>query len=289
MLNLPPPPLPPSHNGLALGELAEYYRQLVSYHQRGLLVATQQLYYVESILNSNRTLNTDAASEQISLLLPNSNSLGADNSDAYSEGVLESSSDIQSLNKGSDSDGSDEQNIYQRLAQVLEANKGKMLHVDYLSWELHGRLDDKKSSVLKAEVKRALALGEEEGHWFAVPDSPDCWTIDLNDFPDFSSKKSQNRQKTRKHKSINDKVSQRLPYSEKLEMFVTLTTAIQECLQLHYPKTMNATDIMQWLYPNRLSASQKETVRSSINSTLSKGCNTQGWKRVKTGYYISDI
>ncbi|BAZ18239.1 hypothetical protein NIES4071_101240 (plasmid) [Calothrix sp. NIES-4071] len=47
--------------------------------------------------------------------------------------------------------------------------------------------------------------------------------------------------------------------------------------------------IIMWLYPNKLSALQKETVRLSINTTLSKGCNTQGWKRVKTGYYIWDI
>jgi hypothetical protein len=251
-----PPPKPPSHSELTLSELAEYHRQLVSYYQHALQLAAEQLYRVESILKTHNGSTTVKA-------------------------VLESSS-VSSLNQTSDSSN---HNIYQRLTQILEVNKGKMLHVDYLIWEL----DEQGVLVGKGEVKRALTKGEKEGYWYAVPDSPDCWTIDLNDFPDLSARKSQPGKKTTKHKSIKDNKTQRLPYSEKVEMFVTLTTAIQECLQLHYPEMMNATAIMQWLYPNKLSASQKETVRTSINTALSKGCDTQGWKRVKTGYYLWDM
>ncbi|MDF5716806.1 MAG: hypothetical protein PUP93_23785 [Rhizonema sp. NSF051] len=193
-----------------------------------------------------------------------------------------------------------EMTAHQAISNILEANKGKILQIDYLIWELYGQMNEKDHMSVKTEVERVLSQGEKEGSWYAIPDSPGCWTVDLSYFPDLASnltkvsstaKKSSTKKKT---SNTNNKSPQarltysRLPYSPKLEQYVTLTAALAQILQESYPQAMNIDAILQWFYPDGLSSSERKQARASINDMLNKGSGYKGWKRVKAGQYMWD-
>ncbi len=193
-----------------------------------------------------------------------------------------------------------EMTAHQAISNILEANKGKILQIDYLIWELYGQMNEKDHMSVKTEVERVLSQGEKEGSWYAIPDSPGCWTVDLSYFPDLASnltkvsstaKKSSTKKKT---SNTNNKSPQarltysRLPYSPKLEQYVTLTAALAQILQESYPQAMNIDAILQWFYPEGLSSSERKQARASINDMLNKGSGYKGWKRVKAGQYMWD-
>ena len=189
---------------------------------------------------------------------------------------------------------------HQAIANILEANKGKILQIDYLIWELYGQMNEKALMSVKTEVERVLSQGQKDGYWYAIPDSPGCWTVDLSYFPELASnlakvsssdKKSSTKKKT---SNTNNKSPQarptysRLPYSPKLEQYVTLTAALAQILQESYPQAMNIDAILQWFYPDGLSSSDRKQARASINDMLNKGSGYKGWKRIKAGQYMWD-
>jgi hypothetical protein len=270
MLNLPPPPSQPLPSKQTLKELADYYRQLIEYYQKAAAQAEEKLFYVEALLNPIQIFDAEASAE----------------------GYLALSA-VESYNSDSESDvgveNLDQENLILQIVEILEANRGKILQIDYLIWEIFGNQDEKVQLALKSEVGKILKLGEQDGFWDAVPDSPGCWTIDLNDFPDF---KKQTQASLSNGKKNNTRSKQAhptgLPNSQILEQFDTLHSAIFECLQIHYPGMMDVSIVLQWLYPDGLSPSQEKIVSPIVTKTLSKGCG-KGWQYVGKGLYVWDI
>jgi hypothetical protein len=285
MLNLPPPP-PPSKSPQTALDLVVYYRRLFEYHQQAAALASQQmLYHLEELLNP------------VSATVDNQNNIviKAELSE-HEEVKLGQSAGVAAK---STLNLSQENLKYPAIKKILTANQGKILHLDYLIWELYGKLDKPRQSSVKNEVKNILLAGEKQDFWYAVPDSPDCWTLDLNDFPDLVSssqtKKSPNNQKNHQSRLAHPQRSRhnssgisQFPYSERLEQCVTLNVAIEECLILHYPEAMNAEEILQWLYPNGLSHRQRKQVHAAIMDILDEGNNSQAWKGFRIGKYIWD-
>ncbi len=198
---------------------------------------------------------------------------------------------------------SQENSRYSEITQILAANQGKILHIDYLVWELYGSLDKAVQSSVKKEVKKILLAAEKQGFWYAVPDSPECWTLDLHDFPELVSSQTKKSSSKPKHnqprrtssrqdvKSPNHrpkwKISQ-FPYSPILEQCVTLDVAIEECLILHYPQAITTEEFVQWLYPHGLSYGHKKLVHTAIIETLEQQANGQSWRQVSPGLYVWD-
>lgn len=277
MLKLPSPP--PQCQQTALN-LVVYYRQLWEYHQQAAALASEQMsYHLEVLL------------KQLSTTINNQNDIAVKAELSEPEKAIEVTAKIAV-------DLSPEDRTHSAISQIFKVERGKILHVDYLIWEIYGKLDKSTQLRMKDEVKKILIEGEKQGFWYAVPDSPDCWTLDLHDFPDListqtkkSSTKSQNNRKQqdnhlRSHRQSSG-ISQ-FPYSERLEQCVTLNVAIEECLILHYPEAMNAEEILQWLYPHGLSHRQRKQVHAAIIDILDGGNNSQGWKGVRIGKYIWD-
>lgn len=300
MWNLSKPPVQPFDSQEVLIELAAYYRQLMEHHRQlmdnhrqAATVAAHQLSHVEALLNLRSKVNNDWNLESQPFQASHPNNVTP---------VLE----IASL-ETTDSRISSElfpeyefwtaEKIRQAVRELLVANHGTILHLDYLLREISKNLTPSQEKELKEKIGKILEDGVNQGDWYAVPDSPDCWTIDLKEFPDFFKGKtnksktnnSANNFKKTKYKTNQTKqLHSRLPDSAKLAEFPSLVSAVAKCLEVHYPKTMSSNEVLRWLYPEGLPEAQRQQARSSISDTLNKRCGSRGWQRVKLGEYIWD-
>lgn len=282
MLKLSSLPSPPPQGQQTALNLVVYYRQLWEHHQQAAVLASEQMFY-----------HLEALLKQVSTTIDNQNDIAVKAELSESEEV-EAEKSIEVAVKRT-VDLSSENQTYSTISQIFKVEKGKILHLDYLVWEIYGKLDQSTQLMVKDRVKKILIEGEKQGFWYAVPDSPDCWTLDLHDFPDFlttqtkkSSSKSQNNKNRQGHNLRSHHQSSgisQFPYSERLEQCVTLHVAIEECLILHYPEPMNVEGLVQWLYPHGLSHRHRKQLLTAIIDTLERG-KVEGCKRISAEVYI---
>jgi hypothetical protein len=261
------PPEPPRNSQQFLQELVDYYRALLDHHQREAAMAASSLGHLEALLNMNPPL---AQQQQVTLEL-----VAASNSQTA---IVEQ--------KGSTAERAIGPLLptLEEIEELLKANRGKMLHLDYLVRVLCGRLEDQQEESVTVAIAQLLERGASQGRWSAVPDSPDCWTIDLKDFPDLVSTLQSGKGRSRK------KIISRLPLNEKLDQYNTLTEAILACLQNNAPKSMNVNEILDWFYPEGLSLEEQPKAKEAIKDVIIKKCGLPGcWKRVETGRYVLNL
>lgn len=213
MLNFPPPPLPPV-DASQLENLAEYYRALTDYYRRASEIAAQQLTHVEALLHPNTELTFSSEIESW-LSSPETHQTNGNRELAIGEPIpqLSATAVIENGQKDlafpdeleSNSQPSEEtfettslrqelktvvnqETLLEILATELESNRGKMLHLDYLVRKLYGEIESTELESALKITKKLLSEGASQQKWFAVPDAPDCWTIDLAEFPDLIEK-----------------------------------------------------------------------------------------------------
>lgn len=278
MLNFPSPPPPPSGGNQLLNQLADYYRQLVEYHQRAAELATQQLAHVEALLNPSLI--------ELDFLAIHSHFDSQNNRDRLEDIIplleLPSSHELE-LEEDENVIGKEGATITDDLIELLETNRGKILHIDYIVRKLYGTVPSEDLIEVTQATKKLLEEGAKQKKWYAMPDSPGCWTIDIKEFPDFFiTKKNPSPQKKPAHLPP---FSSRLPYSEKLAQYDTTTAAISACLQENYSHTMTTTEVLDWLYPEGINQKQRKKAAEAINNILTKGVGLKGWQRVAPGQY----
>jgi hypothetical protein len=275
---LEPPPKPTPETEQALSQLATYYRQLIAYHQQSAAIASSKLAQIEAILTANSySLNSSWQYSPLS-------SISQDNS---SELVAELEDVTKSL---PEAQLPPTKQLSQTLQKILKANRGKMLRLDYLSLEVGEKLAifPLYQPQLKIQLQQILEQGTGFGLWAGVPDSPDCWTFDLADFPDLASpstppkKKVTNKKATAKKRPYN---LSRLPECDRIDEYGTLTGAIRECLRQYAPQSLDAHQVMAWMYPDGLSDKDKARAYQAVSDGLNKGCSRQHWQRVEVGRY----
>ncbi|ACK71639.1 hypothetical protein PCC7424_3239 [Gloeothece citriformis PCC 7424] len=276
MLNFPPPPPPPSAGNQVLNQLAEYYRQLVDYHQQAAELAAQQLAHIEALLNPI-----------LSDIYPSNFHSGEDNEcleDITPLLELPSSDELEIDEDEETLIGQEESTITDDLIQILESNRGKVLHIEYIVRKLYGIVPSQDLLEVTQATKKLLEEGAKEQKWYAMPDSPECWTIDLKEFPDLfisNSKKISSSNKNLAHLPY----CSRLPYSEKLAKYDSTGAAISACLQSNYPHTMTTLEVLDWLYPEGVPEARRKKASEAINNVLSKGVGLKGWQKVGPGLY----
>ncbi|NJO94437.1 MAG: hypothetical protein HC820_09140 [Hydrococcus sp. RM1_1_31] len=198
MLNFPPPPQPPIDTS-QLESLAEYYRSLADYYRRAAEIASQQLSHVEALLHPIELLGFSEENDLDGWLethksngfqtlepgsgVPQLSATVADESHQHEQ----EDTPFQSNEKSQTRTDSELSTL---LTTELESNRGKMLHLDYLVREIYGAIDEDKLESAKKETRSLLEKGMQQQKWFAVPDAPDCWTIDLSEFPDLTEPKT---------------------------------------------------------------------------------------------------
>lgn len=276
---LEPPPKPTPETEQALSQLATYYRQLIAYHQQSAAIASSKLAQIEAILTANSF--SLSSSWQYS-------PLSATTQDNSPELVAELEEVTKSL---PEEQLPSKEELSKTLQKILKANKGKMLRLDYLSLEIGEKLAifPLYQPQLKNQLQQILEQGSEFGLWASVPDSPDCWTFTLADFPDLAvsattsfKKKVKTKKTTAKKRPYN---LSRLPECDKIDEYGTLTGAIRECLRQFAPQSLDAHQVMAWMYPEGLSDKDKARAYQAVSDGLNKGCSRQHWKRVEVGRY----
>ncbi len=252
--------------------LATYYRQLVEYYHRAAKVAEQQLAHVEALLHPIEKL---AFPSSVSGRLETPSSDGSQ--------PLAMGSPIPQLSASPEERETamtDEAKL-ELLATELASHRGKILHLDYLVRKLYGEIEAKEMEPARTSTRKLLEGGVSHNRWFAVPDAPDCWTIDLALFPDFISPPTPSK----KQPPYAPRTT--LVGSERLARYATVAEALCACLSQHYPNSMTIAQIADWFYPDGLSPSRRQKVHTSLSNALSAGCN-KFWRRVRVGEYIGN-
>lgn len=276
---LEPPSKPAPETEQALSQLATYYRQLIAYHQQSAAIASSKLSQIESLLTANSfSLNP-------SWQYRSPSPFAQDNSP---ELVAELEEETKSL---PEAQLPSTEELSKSLQKIFRANKGKMLRLDYLALEVCEKLNifPLYQPQLKVELQQILQQGADFGLWASVPDSPECWTHNLADFPDLSSSTS-SKKKARSTKSTKSTKKRpynlsRLPDCPKLEEHGTLTATIRECLRQYAPRSLDAHQVMAWMYPDGIKDKDRAKTYQAVSDGLNKGCSRNHWERVEIGIY----
>jgi hypothetical protein len=270
MLELPPPQ-PPSNSDRFLQELIDYYSALLDYHQKSAVQAASSLAHVKALLNAKPPL-VQQQSEPLEL-----SHNGKQNSISTLEEIAPTVEEFLSLERPA---ADVVLPSLDHIEELFKANCGTMLHLDYIVRVLCGRLEDEALEQVSKEILQMLELGVSQGKWFAIPDSPDCWTLSLEDFPELTSEKTVNKVRARR------KLLSRLPENGKVHQYSTLTDAIVACLQENAPKALTINQMLDWFYPQGMPAEDKKRARQAIRDIVMKKCGRDNcWKRVGTGVY----
>ena len=72
----------------------------------------------------------------------------------------------------------------------------------------------------------------------------------------------------------------------KVEIYGNLVEAIAEALKQNAPQKMNATQILEWIYPEGLSTQESKSIRGKISERLSRYKKYKGWNSVGKGFYV---
>ncbi len=271
---LEPPAKPNQNTEQALSDLVNYYRQLVVYHQQSAAIAASQLANLETLLNS-RLQPGSVWQSATPPSFPSTNH-------AAMIAELDNTNSHQRL---SPVELPNAEELISNLQRILSSNRGKMVRLDYLILEIAEthNIPRQQRQELRERVKQLLIQGERQGLWASIVDSPDCWTIDLRDFPDLTTPaKSKRKQKKSTRRTYN---RSRLPNTGRMKEYETLTAAISQCLREHAPRTMDAHQVMAWIYPDGLSEKFRSKAYQAVSDGLNKGCSRQHWEREEIGWY----
>jgi hypothetical protein len=280
---LEPPAKPSSNTEKALLELASYYRQLVVYHQQSAAIAASELARLETSINTNfaRTPVWQAPTPPATWMENNGSELLAE--------LEETPRDLPEVRLVS------LEELTHTLKEILTENRGKILHLDYLILEILEKhaFSESLQSQLKSQIREILERGTKSGWWAKVPDSPECWTLDLQDFPDLianslspSSSTVDRPQRSSGNKGKIAYNRSRLPPGPKLDYYETLTAAISQCLKEIYPESIDAHGILRWLYNPHLEGKTLTKAYQAVSDGLNKGCNRKYWYRAEIGKYV---
>lgn len=269
---LEPPAKPNQNTEQALSDLANYYRQLVVYHQQSAAIAASQLANLETVLNSR--WQSDSVWQS-----PTPPSFEPTNYGAMIAELEDTPKRLHLIKLP------DAEELIADLQRILASNRSKMVHLDYLILEIAEthNIPRQQRQELREIVRQLLMQGERQGLWASIVDSPDCWTIDLRDFPDLSTPAtSKRKQKKAPRRAYN---RSRLPNTGKMKEYETLTAAISQCLREHAPRTMDAHQVMDWIYPEGLSEKWRNKAYQAVSDGLNKGCSRKHWEREEIGWY----
>ncbi|MDV3002689.1 MAG: hypothetical protein N5P05_004344 (plasmid) [Chroococcopsis gigantea SAG 12.99] len=199
MFNYPSPPSPPPDTQEWLEQLADYYRQLVEYHQKAAMIAMNQLSHIEVLLNplSPPTMQSSWLEEtepDRKSHTPLEQSEKAHPTTSLTETEEDNSKPIDEHSEPRDTDAPPKLTepahqkpvsigtpsmMTQNIRELLEAELGKVVHINYIRRKLFPGLEADGLDEPQEWLRFILNTGKENNHWYAVPDAPDCWTFDL--------------------------------------------------------------------------------------------------------------
>ena len=177
--------------------------------------------------------------------------------------------------------------LTQAIEKVLQYHSGTILHVDFIIRELYGQLNLENFNIAATGVKEALSAGVKDGRWFAVPDEPDCYSLDL-------SYEEDETEDTPTLHSSKYSIPFGVPSLAGLELnpeysrVSSFSDAVRLVLQNKKPSAVTNTQILQELFGNqveKLDRIAKDRVTKALSNVLTTGNRKRGWVRVNIGLY----
>lgn len=177
----------------------------------------------------------------------------------------------------------------QAVEKLLRDNLGSILHVDYIIRALYGEMDALAIKDEKARMYDTLTQGTKKGLWVKVPDSPGCYTLDLNLVqPDSTAKQKSPPPRSRRRTSpARGKAHEELlpPYQH-----LNLTAAVESVVHEYAGEILTTEKIAQELYGD-LSGLALTQAKDKIGKTLWSGTRQGRWQHIpgKIGCYTLDL
>jgi hypothetical protein len=177
------------------------------------------------------------------------------------------------------------------IKQLLEENRGKVCHIDFVVRSLYGDLESTAFKIVKGRVHSSLTHGKEQMYWESVPDEPGCYTLDLSLVtpPGSKSKSKKSRPKTRKQ--LIPQRTKKVPMLPQYEGQF-LIDAISSFLEDSSGKIYSVSEIIEQIYGALDEEEIRDMkIRSMVLGELSRGYRIGRFARVpnKLGYYTWDL
>jgi hypothetical protein len=256
------PPIFPKFEISQLIKLENYYEELVNYHEDLASVARLNLNSIKNAIALSREETTLPRIQEKQLIYQIS---PTSQSDICIDKHLNGHDRQKTL---SIDFGVTEEEIKQILSLEFQSSQGSILSLDCLIQKLYGSSqceNNELSQVIRNQVKKLLHQGEEQQQWYAVPDSPDCWTSDL--------KKIDTSRKIPKRESTKHEISE------------LKRKAIRSFLKKIYPKSASIKEIVNAIYSKSFSPKNDHQFYHNIQQTIYAYQNKL-WKRTGKGLFI---
>ncbi|MDJ0728035.1 MAG: hypothetical protein QNJ38_23285, partial [Prochloraceae cyanobacterium] len=157
-----------------------------------------------------------------------------------------------------------------KITGIFQANSGTILQLDYLLRKIIGKAELDSMEQLKSQLREVLVKGEAEKLWDKVPETPNCWTLDVSLLPDFQANQSQIDLSKIKHNSNRE----------------TLLGAIAIVLKDAWPKQLTSKEIARAIAPNVTKRKPKACLSKRVQNLLPRWGHRFGWHKVATGVYV---
>ncbi|OUL29886.1 hypothetical protein BV372_22610 [Nostoc sp. T09] len=178
-------------------------------------------------------------------------------------------------------------NRIEAIKKVLQEHSGTVCHIDFIVRSLYGDLEPPIFKVVKGRVQSSLTQGRGSS-WFAIPDEPGCYTLDLKLL---NSSNSNGYAKALQQKKKKPLILPKTKIVPMLRVFEGqfLIDAITSLLKQNSGKVFTVAEVIAGLY-GELDADEIREVKSKVLNELSRGYRTGRFSRVpeKVGLYTWD-
>ncbi|MEA5592781.1 hypothetical protein [Rivularia sp. UHCC 0363] len=177
------------------------------------------------------------------------------------------------------------------IKELLEENRGKVCHIDFVVRSLYGDLESTGFKIVKGRVHSSLTHGKEQMYWASVPDEPGCYTLDLDLVIPPGSKGKLKRARPKASKPLIPQRTKKIPMLPQYEGQF-LIDAISSFLEKNVGKTYSVGEIIEQVYGALDDEEIRDMkIRSMVLGELSRGYRIGRFARVpnKLGYYTWDL
>ena len=177
------------------------------------------------------------------------------------------------------------------IKQLLEENRGKVCHIDFVVRSLYGDLESTAFKVVKGRVHSSLTHGKEQMYWESVPDEPGCYTLDLSLVTPPGSKSKSKKARPKARKQLIPQRTKKIPMLPQYEGQF-LIDAISSFLEDNSGKIYSVSEIIEQIYGALDEEEIRDMkIRSMVLGELSRGYRIGRFARVpnKLGYYTWDL
>lgn len=174
------------------------------------------------------------------------------------------------------------------IKKLLEEYIGTVCHIDFIVRSLYGDLHPHIFKVVKGRVQSSLTQGRERNAWYAIPDEPGCYTLDLGLLRPGNNNSAFKSAKSKKKKPLMLPKTRIIPMLREYDGQF-LIDAISSLLETNSGKAFTVAEVISGLY-GALDVEEVREVKSKVLNELSRGYRTGRFSRVpdKIGVYTWD-